>query len=147
MEDIPALVNYFIEEKAKELGIPGPPKLVPGTMNTLQAYAWPGNVRELENVVERALILQRAGPLTFNDIVRSEDVEEDVELKTQKDGFLSLDIVMSGHIKQALKLTNGKIHGPSGAASLLGLNPSTLRHRMRKLGLTRGRRKNEQDPV
>ena len=123
------------------MGTPGPPKLVPGAMNTLQAYSWPGNVRELENVVERALILQREGPLTFDDVVRPEDVEEDGELKTQKDGFLPLDIVTSRHIKQALKITKGKIHGPSGAASLLGLNPSTLRHRMRKLGLTQGRRK------
>jgi len=67
--------------------------------------------------------------------------EEDGELKTQKDGFLPLDIVTSRHIKQALKMTNGKIHGPSGAASLLGLNPSTLRHRMRKLGISHGRGK------
>jgi len=58
-----------------------------------------------------------------------------------KDEFLNLDIVNARHIKKALKMTKGKIHGPTGAAELLGINPSTLRHRMRKLGIPQGRRK------
>ncbi|MBW1800751.1 MAG: sigma-54-dependent Fis family transcriptional regulator [Deltaproteobacteria bacterium] len=140
-EDIPALVNYFIEKKAKELGIPGPPKLAPGAMSALQAYSWPGNVRELENVVERALILQRDGPITFNDIVSPEaDTDKDTS-KNRKSEFLTLDRVTWMHIREALRMTDGKIHGPGGTAELLGINPSTLRHRMRKLGIPHGRGK------
>jgi transcriptional regulator with GAF, ATPase, and Fis domain len=140
-EDIPALVNYFIEKKAKELGIPGPPKLAPGAMSTLLAYSWPGNVRELENVVERALILQRESPITFNDILSTEADPERKITKKRTGEFPTLDRAMAMHITQALKMTKGKIHGPDGTAELLGLNPSTLRHRMRKLGIPHGRGK------
>jgi DNA-binding NtrC family response regulator len=105
------------------------------------AYSWPGNVRELENVVERALILGKDHPLTFDDIVWANDGESKVDTTFSKDEFLSLDIVNARHIKKALKMTKGKIHGKTGAAELLGLNPSTLRHRIRKLGILQGRRK------
>jgi transcriptional regulator with GAF, ATPase, and Fis domain len=140
-EDIPALINHFIEKKAKEMQIPGPPKLAPGAMNRLMAYSWPGNVRELENVVERALILSKDRPLAFDDIVWANDAEAHGGATLNKDEFLSLDMVNTMHIKQALKMTKGKVHGQSGAAQLLGINPSTLRHRMRKLGIPQGRRK------
>jgi DNA-binding NtrC family response regulator len=139
MEDLPALINYFIEKKSKELQIPGPQNLAPGAINHLTAYDWPGNVRELENVVERALILNRGKLLTFDDIIHRADYHEEKTLTDRKENFLPLDIVNARHISQALKITRGKIHGPSGAASLLGLNPSTLRHRMRKLGIVHGR--------
>jgi transcriptional regulator with PAS, ATPase and Fis domain len=140
-EDIPALINHFIEKKAKELQIPGPPKLAPGAMNRLMAYSWPGNVRELENVVERALILSQGRPLTFDDIIWADDGNGKVDTTITKDEFLSLDVVNARHIKLALEMTKGKIHGPNGAAELLGINPSTLRHRMRKLGVPQGRGK------
>ncbi|MBW2065938.1 MAG: sigma-54-dependent Fis family transcriptional regulator [Deltaproteobacteria bacterium] len=140
-QDIPALVNFFVEKKAKELKIPYLPKLAPGAINTLMAYSWPGNVRELENVVERALILQKDGQLDFGDIIRADDRSIQEESKITQDGFMPLDHVISRHIKKALALTKGKIHGPEGAAKLLGLNPSTLRHRMRKLKIPYGRRK------
>jgi DNA-binding NtrC family response regulator len=140
-EDIPALINHFIDKKAKEMQIPGPPKLAPGAMNRLMAYSWPGNVRELENVVERALILSNGRPLTFNDIVQNDD-SKNVEGTTSNEvGFPRLDLVNARHIEKALEITKGKIHGPTGAAKLLGLNPSTLRHRMRKLGIPQGRGK------
>jgi formate hydrogenlyase transcriptional activator len=138
-EDIPALIDFFIDKKAKELQIPEPPKLAPGAINTLKAYSWPGNVRELENVVERALILEKNGLLTFNDLVRIENVSEHKSADNNPEDFLSLDILTRQHIKKALKITDGKVHGQLGAAQLLGLNPSTLRHRMRKLGIRHGR--------
>lgn len=141
-EDIPGLVHYFISKKSKELQIHDPPRLLPGAMDILYQYHWPGNVRELENVVERALILKRSGPLTFDDLVHS-----DKHFSTPLDGpspalFPPLDDVMSGHIQQALRITNSKIHGPRGAATLLGINPSTLRHRMRKLGISTAKKLN-----
>lgn len=140
-EDIPALVNHLIERKSKELQMSHLPKLTPGAMAPLLAYSWPGNVRELENVIERALILCKGRPLTFDHIVWPDGNKEHGELTTRKDDFLRLDHVMSKHIRHALELTKGRIHGPFGAAQLLGLNPSTLRHRMRKLGIFHGRGK------
>ena len=89
-------------------------------------------------MVERALILSNGRPLTFQDILLG-DEEKQGESVTEIDHFKSLDHVVAGHIRQALRLAKGKIHGPAGAAELLGLNPSTLRHRMRKLGIPHGK--------
>ncbi|MGD0915093.1 MAG: sigma-54 dependent transcriptional regulator [Thermodesulfobacteriota bacterium] len=141
-EDIPALVNHFVEKKSKELQMPHLPKLATGAMAPLMDYSWPGNVRELENVIERALILSKGRPLAFDNIVWPDGNMELEESTTRKDDFLDLDRAMSKHIKHALEMTKGRIHGPAGAAKLLGLNPSTLRHRMRKLGIFHGRRGN-----
>ena len=102
------------------------------------AYSWPGNVRELENVVERAIILSKGKPLTFNDIVWA-DNEEQAETTPPQLKFTILDHVVSRHIRDVLKMANGKINGPEGAAELLGINPGTLRHRMNKLGIAYGR--------
>ena len=140
-EDIPALVDHFVEKKSKELQMHLLPRLTPGAMAPLMGYAWPGNVRELENVIERALILSKGRPLTFDNIVWPDDHEEDGKLTTRRDGFSSPDDTVSKHIQQALEMTKGKIHGSAGAAQLLGINPSTLRHRMRKLGIPHGRQK------
>lgn len=139
-EDIPALVNHFIEKKSKELQLPHLPKLAPGSLEPLLVYSWPGNVRELENVIERALILSKGQPLTFDNIVCVDDHQGNEASIYKKDDFLPLDLIMSRHIQQALEITKGRIHGPNGAAQLLGLNPSTLRHRMRKLGIPYKRR-------
>jgi len=140
-EDIPALVDHFVEKKSKELQMHLLPRLTPGAMAPLMGYAWPGNVRELENVIERALILSKGQPLTFDNIVWPDDNEDHGKLTTRKDDFSNLDDAVSKHIQQALEMTKGKIHGSAGAAQLLGINPSTLRHRMRKLGIPHGRQK------
>jgi len=134
-EDIPPLVNHFIEKKSRELQIPGPHKLARGSMDILKGYSWPGNVRELENVIERALILNRGGLITFEDVVWANPKKDIPYNRVEKEDFPDLDQVNSRHIRQALKIANGRIHGPEGAAKILGLNPSTLRHRMRKLGI------------
>jgi transcriptional regulator with GAF, ATPase, and Fis domain len=139
IEDIPALINYLIEKKAEELQLPSIPTIEQGTLELLMAYSWPGNVRELENVVERAIILSKGQPLTFNDIVWA-DNEEQAETTPPQLKFTILDHVVSRHIRDVLKMANGKINGPGGAAELLGINPGTLRHRMNKLGITYGRR-------
>ncbi len=140
-EDIPALVDHFVEIKSKELQMPLHPKLAPGAMVPLMAYAWPGNVRELENVIERALILSKGRPLAFDNIVWPDDHEDHGRLTIRKDDFSNLDDAVSKHIQQALEMTKGRIHGSAGAAKLLGINPSTLRHRMRKLRIPHGRQK------
>jgi transcriptional regulator with GAF, ATPase, and Fis domain len=137
--DIPALLQHFINQKSKELKLPSIPTLSPGAMDVLMDYHWPGNVRELQNIVERVLILQPQGPLSFDRIIHSSPKKKttfsDYPTKTDK-----LDDVIASHIKQVLSKTNGKIHGPGGAAELLGINASTLRNRMNKLGIVYGRK-------
>ncbi|MFC1610428.1 sigma-54 interaction domain-containing protein, partial [Myxococcota bacterium] len=133
--DIPALVNHFIERKAKELKIGDTPQLEEGAIDILTAYNWPGNVRELENVIERAMILHRGEPLRFDDLGRT--LSKPVGVTTPETGeqSLELDAILAQHIMRVLNMTHGKIHGPDGAGEVLGMNPNTLRYRMRKLGI------------
>lgn len=139
--DIPALVHHFIERKSNELGIKKPPQLSTGEIDLLMAYDWPGNVRELENIVERALIVNKEGePLFFDNLLPRKETKEASVRLSDKDSLL-IDDVMARHIKHVLELTNGKVHGKGGAAEVLGINASTLRARMRNLGLSFGRGK------
>lgn len=142
-EDIPALVSRFVARKSRELGIAVPPAIAPGALNRLVSYGWPGNVRELENLVERELITNRHGPLLFRALQGSGERGEERPWKSGKKptGSTRLDDVIAAHIRAVLKMTQGKVHGPGGAAELLGVNGSTLRARMRKLGVPFGRRR------
>jgi DNA-binding NtrC family response regulator len=105
-------------------------------------YDWPGNVRELENLVERELIRHRSGHITF-DTVLPREVREKIPPKTDNGRQiypLNLDEAMAVHMRAVLNLAKGKIHGPGGAAELLGMNPNTLRWRLDKLGICYRRR-------
>lgn len=135
--DIPALLQHFINQKAKELKLPTIPTLSPAAIDPLLDYDWPGNVRELQNVVERALILNQPDgePISFEHLnfahpqkISSQDSVQNIESD-------NLDSVIANHIRQVLTKANGKIHGPGGVAELLDINPSTLRNRMNKLGI------------
>ena len=102
-------------------------------MDQLKAYDWPGNVRELRNVIERSIISSPNSTLYVPD-----DLKAKQQLLTVEPGSkISLDEVQRLHILAILKKTDGKIEGPGGAAELLQLKPSTLRHRMKKLGIKR----------
>ena len=94
-------------------------------------------MRELENVVERELILNREGPLEFKDVAIKQRDPDRTESFDGEGGFPKLDEIMSRHIRRALAMTHGRVHGPGGAAELLGINPSTLRSRMKKQGIPR----------
>ncbi|MBU1172795.1 MAG: sigma 54-interacting transcriptional regulator [Proteobacteria bacterium] len=146
-EDIPDLVNYFIERKSKEMNLRFIRKPAPGSMELLQDYSWPGNVRELENVVERALIRSVNLPpekwLNFDMTTFEINNQEFPSLPRPMPGSLKIDDVMKHHIESVLKITNGKIQGENGAAAMLGINPSTLRKRMIKLGVPYGRKAGE----
>jgi transcriptional regulator with GAF, ATPase, and Fis domain len=139
-EDIAALVHYFIERKSRELKLQTPPPLAHGVIDRLMAYHWPGNVRELENVIERALILSKGTPLIFNDLIGEKRDQSSVIPVGTQDAPLKLDEVVSQHILRVLEITKGKVHGKGGAAELLGINSSTLRNRMNRLGIPYGRR-------
>ncbi|MGO9018673.1 MAG: sigma-54 interaction domain-containing protein [Syntrophobacteraceae bacterium] len=139
-EDIPALVNHFLEKKAKELKIYPLPTVSIEEVERLKAYQWPGNIRELENLIERELIHIRGKGK--NERLRFEHLEilektKVPALEPDRAGDLpTLDETMSRQIRQALQKSNGKISGLGGAAQLLGINPNTLRSRMRKLGIS-----------
>ncbi len=138
--DIPDFLQHFITQKAKELNLSGIPTLAPGVIDVLMNYHWPGNVRELENIIERSLILNPSGPLSFEHIIqpKKEAVSKDQE---QMDDTLTLDEMTSRYIRKVLSKTKGKIHGKGGAAELLGINANTLRNRMNKLGIDYGKSK------
>ncbi len=143
-EDILELAQYFIELKTVELKLSDCPELSEKAKDLLTSYHWPGNVRELQNVVERELIIHPSGPLEFKQFntqkYSSETLSDKSELcidETSSD----LDSIISNHIEKILRQTQGRIHGKGGAAERLGLNPSTLRNRMNKLGIKY--RKNE----
>ena len=136
--DIPTLVQHFVNLKSREVKLSSIPTLSPGATDQLMDYHWPGNVRELQNVIERALILNPSGPLSFGhlDLPRSDAFQKSAP---QAEGPDNLDEVVSIHIRRVLNKTNGKVSGPNGAAVLLGINPSTLRNRMKRLGIEYGR--------
>ncbi len=140
--DIPAMLQYFINKKAKELKLPGIPELAPGAIEPLLNYEWKGNVRELENIVERALILNPLGPISFDGLDGLKAGNRQVATAISN-GNETLDAVTARYIKQTLEKTNGRINGAGGAAEILGINPNTLRNRMKKLGISFGRKNNK----
>jgi chemotaxis protein methyltransferase CheR len=127
MDDIPLIVDFFVDKISKRLGksIESIPTSV---MNTLQDYQWPGNVRELENVLERAVINSSGPKLRLVDELKKPHKDLTTAQKT-------LEEVERDHIVRVLEHTNWKVSGKNGAAEILGLNRSTLRARIRKLGI------------
>jgi transcriptional regulator with GAF, ATPase, and Fis domain len=140
--DIPALLQHFIALKAKELKLPDIPSIAPESIGILNKYNWPGNVRELQNIVERALIINPEGPINF-DHLSPQKTGGRMNLPVEEKEIIDLDQVITSHIKKILTKTNDKIHGPGGAADLLGINPSTLRNRMNKLGINYKKNKSD----
>jgi len=138
--DIPSLVHHFILKKAREMVLPSIPSLAPGEVDRLMAYDWPGNVRELENAVERAIILSDGKCVTFAGISGRHTLPSATGYAPGEQESERLDHMEARHIESVLKKAGGKVSGKGGAAELLGVNPDTLRHRMRKLGIRFGRK-------
>ncbi|MEI6704529.1 MAG: sigma 54-interacting transcriptional regulator [Deltaproteobacteria bacterium] len=131
-EDIPLLVNHFVAKFNKKIG-KNIATVSKETLNALQKYSWPGNVRELESVIERAEIISQGSSLQVFDRFETfskagEAAEGDVKV---------LSLLEQNHILQVLQKTGWRIDGTKGAALLLGINPSTLRSRMKKYGIIR----------
>jgi transcriptional regulator with GAF, ATPase, and Fis domain len=133
-EDIPLLVWHFIQSRQRSLNrtIAKIPRTV---MAALQAYDWPGNVRELQNVIERAMILSRGSVLRVDEALGP--VAELRDEAGRLAPIESLQDVERAHILRVLDGCRWTIEGRGQAAERLGLNPSTLRNRMRKLRITR----------
>jgi transcriptional regulator with GAF, ATPase, and Fis domain len=143
LEDLPDLVSHFARLKATGLNYRRVPEVEADALEHLRGHPWPGNVRELENAVERALIGHqgsgRKGALSARDFSFLQPSKEGAAAKTQArgsgDSLPTLDEAMAAHIRRALELSRGKIHGPGGAAERLGVKATTLRHRMDRLGI------------
>jgi len=125
--DIPLLVWSFVREFGESMG-KSIIEISKKAMDTLKSYSWPGNVRELKNIVERAMILS-TGTTLHLDQMGFEDAEA-----TQS---TTLKRVEKNHILEILEDTGWKISGRNGAAEVLGLKESTLRARLKKLGIQR----------
>jgi formate hydrogenlyase transcriptional activator len=128
-EDIPLLVQAFIERYSRKLGkqITSIPK---ETMKALQDYPWPGNVRELESIIERAVILCPGPVLQLADKLEISSAPLSSAVRT-------LEEMERNQVIRTLSETRWRIEGKEGAAAILGLHPSTLRARMHKLGILR----------
>jgi len=130
-EDIPLLAQHLANRFARAM--PRAIKPIPEAVaRALQQYDWPGNIRELENVIQRAIILSPDGVISLNDISLSAAKAPTATVGT------TLEEIERNHIQRMLNTTLWRIEGRRGAAELLGLKPSTLRSRLRKLGIRRG---------
>ncbi len=128
IEDIPILIEHFANKFSK-LYNKNIKYISEETKRNLQSYAWPGNIRELENLIERAVILSSNEKLMIPNFKFSD------EAALISATVLSLDDVQRIHIEKTLKRCQWKIDGPDGASELLEIKPSTLRDRMKKLGI------------
>lgn len=130
LEDIPCLVEYFVQKYTRKLGKKFK-SITKTMMKNLQEYHWPGNVRELEHVVERGVIISPGPTLCLTDYFDKETP------RTEEEQSPRLTSMEREHILKMLKKTHWKIDGKEGAAALLGLHPSTLRFRLKRLGIER----------
>ncbi len=133
-EDIPVLAAYFVERLASHLDR-APLPLSRESLAALQAYRWPGNVRELEHAVQRALLVCRGEVIGVEGLALELGPDRDRDRSVS--ALVSLAEQQRRYIGQVLVQTGGRIKGPGGAAELLGLHESTLRSRMKKLGIER----------
>jgi len=131
-DDIPLLVHFFANKFAQQMRRPieNVPK---ETMAALVSYHWPGNIRELQNLIERAVILSRGSTLE----VPLGELRQTARAANHANGGTTLETVERDHILKVLSDTKWVIGGPTGAAARLGMNRTTLNHRLRKLGIVR----------
>ncbi|MEX1667777.1 sigma-54 interaction domain-containing protein [Zhongshania guokunii] len=143
LDDVEDLAKHFIQRAAMRMGVPVPP-LSPADVRNLKRYNWPGNVRELGSVLERAVILGHGEYLDLEMALgapspkpKSANKRDATDLanSVSDPADESLEAVITAHIKHMLADTKGRVDGPHGAAKRLGVNVSTLRAKLRKLGI------------
>ena len=141
LSDLPALVDHFVAKKSMEMKIDRPASVDASSIVRLLEYNWPGNIRELENLVERALIQHKGGPLDLTGFLPAYTATRSRESKMpQAADIPPLDHMIRTHIQKALDMSGGKVQGPGGAAEILRIHPNTLRKRMQRLGIPYGRK-------
>jgi transcriptional regulator with GAF, ATPase, and Fis domain len=132
-DDIPLLASYFLSRFQATVGAKID-TIAKSSMEALVAYSWPGNIRELQNVIERSAILNSGDTLIVQEVLGDFGVgnREPAKSLTQ-----NLEDVERSNILRALEESDWKVKGEGNAASRLGINPNTLRSRMKKLGISR----------
>ncbi|MDH3772077.1 MAG: sigma 54-interacting transcriptional regulator, partial [Nitrospirota bacterium] len=140
-EDIPLLATTFMAHVRKKLNCTGR-ELIQAEVLKLQNYHWPGNVRELQNIIERAVISSRCGSVKF-DLPVPQASGTSFKTTIKKNGDNPSEVLTEedmrlrekANIETALKQTDWKIYGTGGAAELLGIKPTTLLSRIKKMGI------------
>ena len=128
--DVPILAKYFIDKYNLKIGR-NVSRISKKIINIFESYHWPGNVRELENIIERALIISQGEELTIGNWFYQDGHQ------SNDDTTSTLQDIERKHIKKILESTSWRVSGKGGAAEKLGLKPTTLEARMRKLGILR----------
>jgi transcriptional regulator with GAF, ATPase, and Fis domain len=143
MEDVPLLAKHFIETSVRELGC-SKPRLTRAAIAKLENYHWPGNIRELRNVIERAIIISRGGALDFDlPVTESAPVPSrnaaNAESEAEPEFLTEAELQRRerNNLLTVLEKTDWKIKGANGAAELLGVKATTLKARIKKMGLRR----------
>ena len=146
LDDVPMLAEHFLEQASRRLGVPTQ-RLKRRHVETLQRHEWPGNIRELQNMVERAVIGAQSGPLEFDlSGAVSDKNRGSVEAIESKKGpkevlnYKQLKRDERDNLLAALEAAHWRISGPTGAARLLGLKPTTLASKIKSLGLREGQK-------
>jgi transcriptional regulator with GAF, ATPase, and Fis domain len=145
-EDIPLLVQHFVRKYAPRIGRQIH-SIDEQTLRYLMDYSWPGNIRELENIVERALVLTDSSTLSVEPevigisvaprLVSPQAAVSPDSSESEQGSVADLNRVQRDHILSTLRTADWVVEGERGAAKLLGMKPATLRHRMKKLGISR----------
>jgi len=133
-EDIPLLVKHFLKKHEGKMG-KKITNVATKVVDALIDYDWPGNIRELENLIERAMILNPGNSLEYGEWLPKANASTKNE--NGRPSRQKLEEVERDHIIETLKKVNWKVSGENGAAKILGLNPTTLEARMKKLGIKR----------
>ena len=145
-EDIPVLAATFLDLVRKKLNCTGR-DLTQAEVMKLQSYDWPGNVRELQNVIERAVISSRCGTVKFQLPDPQHAATSDAKPQNTTSSRTGVEVVTEEEMRErekanllaALQHTGGKIYGSGGAAEILGVKPTTLLSRIKKMGITKPR--------
>jgi len=131
-DDIPLLVEYFIDRYARKAG-KTIRRVNKRTLDHLRSYPWPGNVRELQNVIERSVIVCDTDEFTVD--------ESWLSARPKMEGRLALSGALAAHekaiIEDALRASSGRVFGPAGAAARLGIPRSTLESKIRALRINK----------
>lgn len=136
--DIPALIKYYAKKFSLELGLDHIPRISSQALDKLMDYQWPGNILELKTLLKRELIVNPQGPLDFSQLPLQKG-ELAISRKSKESSFLPLDDFITSYLKKVIDHTAGQIEGDQGAAQILKIHPSTLRHKLKKLNISYGR--------
>ncbi len=139
-EDIPLLVEYFIDRYARKAG-KNISRVNKATLELLQSYAWPGNIRELQNVIERSVILCETETFSIDESWLPQQPQPFLVAKPENQIELPrrLEEQEKNMIEEALKASHGRVFGPTGAAAQLGIPRSTLESKIKSLKIDKNR--------